>query len=116
MSLRRVLVANRGEIAVRILRACRGLGLETVLAASVADRESLPAQLADRTVCIGPAAARHSYLDAKLIVAAALGSGADAVHPGYGFLAESAELAQLCADHGIVFVGPDPSQIRRMVD
>lgn len=116
MSLRRVLVANRGEIAVRILRACRGLGLETVLAASVADRESLPAQLADRTVCIGPAAARHSYLDAKLIVAAALGSGADAVHPGYGFLAESAELAQLCADHGIVFVGPDPSQIRRMGD
>ncbi|HQU48393.1 MAG TPA: acetyl-CoA carboxylase biotin carboxylase subunit [Casimicrobiaceae bacterium] len=114
MTLRRVLVANRGEIAVRILRACRGLGLETVLAASDADRDSLPARLADRTVCIGPGAARRSYLDPELVVAAALGTGADAVHPGYGFLAESAELSELCAAHGIVFVGPGPTQIRRM--
>ena len=114
MSLRRVLVANRGEIAVRILRAGRALGLETVLAVSEADRDSLPARMADRVVCIGPPAAARSYLNPRFIVAAALGSGADAVHPGYGFLAESAELAELCAAHGITFVGPQPEQIRRM--
>jgi acetyl-CoA carboxylase, biotin carboxylase subunit len=114
MPVTRVLIANRGEIAVRILRACQALGLETVLAVSAADRDSLPARTADRTVCIGPPAASQSYLDPELIVAAALGTGADAVHPGYGFLAESARLAELCGAHGLTFVGPKPEQIRLM--
>jgi len=110
----RVLVANRGEIALRIIRACRALGIETVLAVSQADRDSLPARLADRSLCIGPAPAKESYLDGRLIVAAALGSECDAVHPGYGFLAESPELAQACATNGIRFVGPKPAQILQM--
>ncbi len=114
MPVTRVLVANRGEIAVRIIRACQALGLETVLAVSEADRDSLPARMADRTVCIGPPTASQSYLDPRIIVTAALGTGADALHPGYGFLAESAELADLCAAHGITFVGPQPDHIRRM--
>jgi acetyl-CoA carboxylase biotin carboxylase subunit len=114
VSLSRVFIANRGEIAVRIIRACRVLGLETVVAVSDADRGSLAAQLADRSVCIGPPSARDSYLDARALVAAAKGTGADALHPGYGFLAESAALARLCAEHGIAFVGPTPDQIHRM--
>lgn len=114
MPVTRVLVANRGEIAVRIIRACQGLGLQTVLAASQADLDSLGARLADRTVCIGPPSATQSYLDARLLVQAALSTGCDALHPGYGFLAESAQLAQLCADHGVVFVGPKPEQIAQM--
>ncbi|MCS7174069.1 MAG: acetyl-CoA carboxylase biotin carboxylase subunit [Armatimonadetes bacterium] len=114
MGLSRILIANRGEIAVRIIRACRALGLETVLAASEVDRETLPARMADRVVCIGPASAERSYLNIGAIVAAALGTGADAVHPGYGFLAESAELAEACAEYGLVFVGPRPEQIRLM--
>jgi acetyl-CoA carboxylase, biotin carboxylase subunit len=114
VTLRRVLVANRGEIAVRIIRACRNLGLETVLTVSEADRDSLPARLADRTVCIGPPAATRSYLDPRIIVAAAVGVAADAIHPGYGFLAESADFAALCGAYGITFVGPRPEQIRRM--
>ena len=114
MTLSRVLIANRGEIAVRIIRACQGLGIETVLAVSEADRDSLPARIAGRTVCIGAASTTDSYLNIKAIVAAALGTGSDAVHPGYGFLAESSELAQACADQGITFVGPRPEQIREM--
>ena len=109
-----MLIANRGEIAVRIIRACQALGIETVLAVSEADRDSLPARMADRSICIGPASAKDSYLNFRLIVAAALGTGCDAVHPGYGFLAESAELAQACAASGIVFVGPRPGQILQM--
>ena len=93
MTISRVLIANRGEIAVRIIRACQALGIETVLAMSEVDRDSLPARLADRTICIGPASATHSYLNFKAIITAALGTDSDAVHPGYGFLAESAELA-----------------------
>ena len=114
MSISRVLIANRGEIAVRIIRACRALGIETVLAVSDADRVSLPARLADRTVCIGPASPTQSYLNFKAIVTAALATESDALHPGYGFLAESPELAQACAEHGITFVGPTPEQIRQM--
>jgi len=114
MPVTRVLVANRGEIAVRIIHACRGLGLQSVLAASQVDLDSLGAKLADRTVCIGPSSATQSYLDARLLVQAALSTGCDALHPGYGFLAESAPLAQLCADHGLVFVGPKPHQIAQM--
>jgi acetyl-CoA carboxylase, biotin carboxylase subunit len=101
MTLSRVLIANRGEIASRIIRACDAFGVETVLAVSDADRDSLPARQADRTVCIGPAAAGQSYLNRKAIVAAALGTKADGLHPGYGFLSESAELAKLCEENGI---------------
>ncbi|MEJ8569983.1 acetyl-CoA carboxylase biotin carboxylase subunit [Microbaculum marinum] len=114
MTIRRVFIANRGEIAVRIIRACQGLGIESVLAVSEADRDSLGARIADRAVCVGPASATESYLIAKNMVAAAVGTDCDALHPGYGFLAESPDLAQLCADNGVTFVGPSPEQIRRM--
>ncbi len=114
MTVNRVLVANRGEIALRVIRACQQMGIETVLAASVADRDSLPARTADRTVCIGPALSAKSYLNVGAIITAAKGCGADAVHPGYGFLSESPELAQACADAGLTFVGPKPDHIRDM--
>ena len=104
--MNRVLVANRGEIALRIIRACQQMGIETVLAASAADRDSLPARAADRTVCIGPAPSARSYLDIGAIVTAAKGTGADAVHPGYGFLSEKPELAEACASEGLIFIGP----------
>jgi acetyl-CoA carboxylase biotin carboxylase subunit len=109
--LRRVLIANRGEIAVRIVRTCRRLGIETVLAVSAADRDALPARLADRTVPIGPADPAASYLDVDAIVGAALATGADAVHPGYGFLAENPLLAAACAAAGVVFIGPTETQL-----
>jgi len=112
----RVLIANRSEIAVRILRACRELGLETVVTISEADRDSLPARLADRAVCIGPAPATESYLKVATIITAALGTGADAIHPGYGFLAEQPELPEACAEHGIAFIGPTAENIRTMGD
>lgn len=114
MSLRRVLIANRGEIAVRVIRACRSLGIETVVAVSDADRDSLPARLADRSVCIGPARSAASYLNVGAVVTAAVGSGCDALHPGYGFLAESAALADACAQMGVTFIGPRPETIREM--
>jgi acetyl-CoA carboxylase, biotin carboxylase subunit len=103
---RRVLVANRGEIAVRVIRTCRRLGIETVLTVSDADAGSLPARLADATIRIGPAPAPASYLDVAAVVGAALAAGADAVHPGYGFLSENPRLARACADAGVVFIGP----------
>ena len=112
----RVLIANRGEIAVRVIRACRKLGLESVVAVSAADRDSLAAQLATRAVCIGPAAARDSYLRPELLVTAAKGTGCDAVHPGYGFLAERAHFSSLCAEHGVAFIGPPPTVIEAMGD
>src|SRR5215212_1155672 len=114
MGIARVLIANRGEIALRIIRACQSLGIETVLAVSEADRDSLPARLADRTICIGPAQASESYLNVNVLLTAALATGADALHPGYGFLAESAELAEACAAEKIIFVGPTAAQIRQM--
>ena len=114
MTVDRVLVANRGEIALRVIRACQQMGIETVLAASVADRDSLPARSADRTVCIGPALSAKSYLNVGAIITAAKGCCADAVHPGYGFLSESPELAQACADEGLTFIGPRPEHIRDM--
>ena len=97
MRLRRILIANRGEIAVRIIRTCNELGIETVLAASEADLDSVPARLADRTICIGPPAPASSYLNAESIVSAAMTAKAEAVHPGYGFLAENSRLASRCA-------------------
>jgi acetyl-CoA carboxylase biotin carboxylase subunit len=114
--LRRVLIANRGEIAVRILRACFDEGLETVLAVSQADRESLGAQLADRVVCIGPAGAGESYLDVDRVLSAAVVTGCDALHPGYGFLSERPELSAECAEAGIAFVGPSEAAMRRSGD
>jgi acetyl-CoA carboxylase biotin carboxylase subunit len=114
--LRRVLVANRGEIAVRVIRACRALGIETVLATSAADRDSLGARLADRAVCLGPAASASSYLQPGLVCQAARSTGCDAIHPGYGFLSEKFELAQLCEEQGLVFVGPDAASLRAVGD
>jgi acetyl-CoA carboxylase biotin carboxylase subunit len=111
-----VLIANRGEIAVRIIRTCRKLGIETVLAASAADRDSLPARLADRTVCIGPARSTESYLRVDTIVHAALATKSDAIHPGYGFLSERAALASLCEAQGVVFIGPTAAQIEAVGD
>lgn len=115
-SLRKILVANRGEIAVRIIQACRDMGIETVAAVSEADRESLPARLADRAVCIGPPPPLKSYLDIDTILTAALGTGCDGVHPGYGFLAERPELPEGCSRHGLVFIGPTADNIREMGD
>lgn len=113
---KRVLVANRGEIAVRIISACQALGIETVLAASAADRESLAAQRANRVVCIGAAPASRSYLDVGLIVQAALSTECEAVHPGYGFLSEKYELAAACEENHMTFVGPRSTSIREMGD
>lgn len=116
MPLRRILVANRGEIALRIVRAAKALGIESVLAASAADRDSMAAREANRVVVIGPAPARASYLDARLIVHAAKSTGCDGLHPGYGFLSERASLAELCAQEGIVFVGPSAESIHAVGD
>lgn len=115
-TLKRVLVANRGEIAVRIIRACRELGLETVQVYSEADRDSLAVRLADRAVCIGPARSNQSYLRKEFIVSAALVHGADAIHPGYGFLSENAQFAELCEKEGIAFIGPSARVISLMGD
>jgi len=114
--IKSVLVANRGEIAVRVIRACRELGIEAIAAVSEADRESLPAKTADRVVCIGPAQATKSYLDISAVVQAALGAGVDAIHPGYGFLAERPDFAEACAKHGLIFIGPQALHIRQMGD
>jgi acetyl-CoA carboxylase biotin carboxylase subunit len=116
MALRRILVANRGEIALRIVRAAHGLGIETVLAASSADRDSLAAREADRVVVIGPPPARDSYLNPRLIVHAATATGCDGLHPGYGFLSERQSLAALCDEAGVVFVGPTVASIQAVGD
>jgi acetyl-CoA carboxylase biotin carboxylase subunit len=116
LQLRRVLIANRGEIALRAARTCRTLGLETVAAHSEADRNSPHLWAADRAVCIGPAAPTASYLNIAGLVAAALGTGCDAVYPGYGFLAEKPEFAAGCREAGLVFVGPSPEAIALMGD
>jgi acetyl-CoA carboxylase biotin carboxylase subunit len=116
MAIRRVLIANRGEIAVRVIRTCRALGIETVLAASDADLESLAARLADRTFCIGPGRPSDSYLKVDTIVQAALGAKADAIHPGYGFLSERPALARVCEQEGLVFIGPTAAQIEAVGD
>jgi len=115
-TLRRVLIANRGEIAVRVIRACRQLGLETVVVVSTADRDGMPARLADRAICIGPPPATQSYLAIGSVLSAALGTGCDAVHPGYGFLSENPDFAAACVDAGLVFVGPSPAVVAQAGD
>ena len=111
---KRVLIANRGEIAVRVIRACQELGVETVAVYSTADADSLHVQLATRAVCVGPARAAESYLNLPALLTAATESGCDAVHPGYGFLSENAEFADLCAKCGLTFIGPSGDIIRQM--
>ncbi|MBR5109654.1 MAG: acetyl-CoA carboxylase biotin carboxylase subunit [Clostridia bacterium] len=112
--LKKVLIANRGEIAVRIIRACRDMGIGSVAVYSQEDRMSLPVQLADERVCIGSGPARDSYLKPDRIISAALNMGADAIHPGYGFLSENADFARKCKEFGLTFVGPEPEVIARM--
>ena len=112
----RILIANRGEVALRIIRAAKEMGVETVIVYSEADKDSLPVVMADRAVCIGPAPASLSYLNMPNIISAALTTGAQAVHPGYGFLAENSAFARACADSGLVFIGPSPDAIDRMGD
>jgi acetyl-CoA carboxylase biotin carboxylase subunit len=116
MILRRILIANRGEIAVRVIRTCQRLGIETVLAASEADLDSMGARLADSTICLGPANSSVSYLNVKAVVAAAVASKAEAIHPGYGFLSENKMLAAACDRAGICFIGPTFEQLDALGD
>lgn len=113
---KKILIANRGEIALRIIRTCREMGIKTVAVYSVADRESLHVKFADEAVCIGPAVSRQSYLNILNIISAAEITGADAIHPGYGFLSENAEFSQICQDYGIKFIGASADQINAMGD
>ena len=112
----KILIANRGEIALRIQRACRELGIHTVAVHSTADAQAMHVRLADESVCIGPPSARDSYLNVAAILTAASVTGADAIHPGYGFLSENAGFADMVAAHGITFIGPAPEHIRMMGD
>lgn len=112
--IRKLLIANRGEIAVRIIRACREMGIESVAVYSEADRESLHTQLADEAICIGPGPSSESYLNMERIMSAAMVSGADAIHPGFGFLSENAKFAEFCEQCGIIFVGPNSEVIRNL--
>src|SRR6478735_5268841 len=110
----RILVANRGEIALRVIRACRDLGIQVAVVYSEADRGAPYLELADQAVCIGPAVATESYLKAARIIAAAEGVGADAIHPGYGFLSENADFAQMVRDSGFEFIGPPADAMNRL--
>lgn len=112
----KVLIANRGEIALRIHRACKELGIHTVAVHSTADADAMHVRLADESVCIGPPSARESYLNKAAIISAAVITGADAIHPGYGFLSENADFARMVEDHGIAFIGPTPEHIAMMGD
>ena len=116
MPIGKLLIANRGEIALRILRSCRELGIATVAVYSTVDKNALHVQLADEAVCVGEAPSSRSYLHVPNILAAATSRGADAIHPGYGFLAENADFAEKCLDHGLIFVGPSPAAILAMGD
>ena len=113
---KKILIANRGEIALRIIRTCKEMGISTVAVYSTADRESLHVRFADEAVCIGPPKSKDSYLNIPQIMAAVEITNADAVHPGYGFLAENAEFAEICTQYGVKFIGPTPQQIRQMGD
>ncbi|MBL4613258.1 MAG: acetyl-CoA carboxylase biotin carboxylase subunit, partial [Magnetovibrio sp.] len=112
----KVLIANRGEIALRILRACHEMGIRTVAVHSTADESAMHVRLADEAVCIGPPAAKDSYLNVAAILSAAQISGADAIHPGYGFLSENADFAAMVEEHGFVFIGPTSEHITLMGD
>src|SRR5690242_8397224 len=112
----KILIANRGEIALRILRACKELGVSTVAVHSTADADAMHVRLADESVCIGPPPARDSYLNVPALLAACEITGADAVHPGYGFLSENARFAEILGEHGVQFIGPRPEHIRLMGD
>ena len=116
MNINRLFIANRGEIAVRIIKAANALGVTTIQAFSEADKDMLSVLMADESICIGPASASASYLDIKAVVSSAVRMKADAVHPGYGFLAENAEFAKAVKDAGMIFVGPDAETIERMGD
>jgi acetyl-CoA carboxylase biotin carboxylase subunit len=113
---KKILIANRGEIAVRVIRACREMGIQTVAVHSEADRDSLHTKLADQSICIGPAPAPDSYLNIPSLISACEISGADAVHPGYGFLSENEDFAEVCEAHGLTFIGPPKESIARMGD
>lgn len=112
--IKKVLIANRGEIAVRIIRACREMGIETVAVYSEADKDAVHTQLADEAICIGPASSSESYLSMERIISATIASGADAIHPGFGFLSENSKFASLCEHCHITFIGPDSEVIRKM--
>jgi acetyl-CoA carboxylase biotin carboxylase subunit len=112
----KILIANRGEIALRIIRTCQEMGIRTVAVYSTADQNSLHVQLADEAVCVGDAPVAKSYLNIPNIISAALTRGATAIHPGYGFLAENAKFAEMCADHNLIFIGPSPEAMRKMGD
>src|SRR5919202_850797 len=112
----KILIANRGEIALRVLRACKELGIQTVAVHSTADGDAMHVRLADESVCIGPPAAKDSYLNIPSLLAACEITGADAVHPGYGFLSENARFAEILAEHNIHFIGPRPEHIQLMGD
>ena len=114
--IKKVLIANRGEIALRIIRACRDMGIRTVAIYSTADKDAMHVQLADESVCVGPAPARDSYLNESAILTAALLTNADAIHPGYGFLSERADFAHKVEQHGMIWIGPSPDMIVRMGD
>ncbi|HHO55962.1 MAG TPA: acetyl-CoA carboxylase biotin carboxylase subunit, partial [Trueperaceae bacterium] len=113
---KKILIANRGEIALRVLRAAKEMGIETVMVYSQADEDSLPVLLADESICIGSALATDSYLNVRNILAAAIVTGAEAIHPGYGFMAENAEFAKKCEEHNLVFIGPTPETISLIGD
>jgi acetyl-CoA carboxylase, biotin carboxylase subunit len=113
---KKILIANRGEVALRIDRACKEMGIATVVAHSTADSESMPVMLADESVCIGPAASKQSYLNMAALISAATITGAEAIHPGIGFLAENAAFAEMVREHGMTFIGPSPEHIRVMGD
>src|SRR2546425_3355782 len=112
----KILIANRGEIALRVLRACKELGIASVAVHSTADEDAMHVRLADESVCIGPPAARDSYLNVPALLAACEITGADAVHPGYGFLSENARCAEILEEHNVHFIGPKPAHIRLMGD
>src|SRR6266513_1073446 len=111
---RKILIANRGEIAIRVICACKDLGIRTVAVYSEADRHSLHARFADEAICIGPAKSSRSYLDIPAVISAAEITNVDAIHPGYGFLSENADFAEVCETSGVTFIGPKPDVIRDM--
>ena len=113
---KKVLIANRGEIAMRVIRTCKEMGIKTVAVYSTADKDSLHVRFADEAVCIGPAPSNESYLKIANIIAAAEITNADAIHPGYGFLSENAKFSKICSEHKIKFIGPSPEMIEKMGD